>query len=96
MSASLFFVLIFLILAGYYYNHILQRYISQIELFKNITKANINQILTVILVVVVLIAGLAPTATKQKYSSISNNFDNLRTPAAQKRPNPMFDIDTYW
>jgi branched-subunit amino acid permease len=96
MSASLFFVLIFLILAGFYYNHVIQSYINRFELLKNITKAHINQLLTIILVIIVLIAGLTPNATKQKYSSISNNFDNIRTPEAQRRPNPMFDIDTYW
>jgi uncharacterized membrane protein len=96
MNNILFFILLFLIILGYSYNSTIVYYLSQIEVFKNITKANINQILTVILVIVVLIAGLDPSGTKNKYSNISQNFDSIRTPAAQKRPNPMFDIDTYW
>jgi len=96
MNATLFFVLIFLIILGYSYNHIILKFVQKIELLKSITKANINQLLTLVLVIVVLIAGLDPTNTKSKYSDISQNFENIRTPAAQKRPNPLFDIDTYW
>ena len=96
MNATLFFVLLFLIILGYSYNHILLKFIQKIELLKSITKANINQLLTLVLVIVVLIAGLDPTNTKSKYSDISQNFENIRTPAAQRRPNPLFDIDTYW
>jgi len=96
MNATLFFVLIFLIILGYSYNHIILKFVQKIELLKSITKANINQLLTIILIVVVLIAGLNPTSTKSKYSSISQNFENIRTPEAQRRPNPLFDIDTYW
>ena len=96
MNATLFFVLLFLIILGYSYNHILLKYTKKIELFKNTTKNNINQLLTIILVIVVLIAGLDPTNTKKKYSGISQNFENIRTPDIKKRPNPYFDIDTYW
>jgi len=96
MNATLFFTILFLIILGYTYNHILLNIVQKIEIFKNITKGNINQLLTLILVIVVLIAGLDPTNTKKKYSGISQNFENIRTPDTQKRPNPYFDIDTYW
>jgi len=96
MNATLFFILIFLIILGYSYNHVILKYIQKVELLKKITKSNINQLLTIILVIVVLIAGLDPTNTKSKYSGISQNFENIRTPEAQRRPNPLFDIDTYW
>jgi predicted negative regulator of RcsB-dependent stress response len=96
MSAGLFFTLIVLIILGYSYNHILVKIINNIETLKNITKTHINQILTIILISIILIAGFAPNSTKKKFSSISKNYENIRTPASQKRPNPLFDINTYW
>ena len=95
MSASLFFTLIILIILGYVYNHILVNFINNIKALKSITKTHINQILTVILVTIILIAGFAPSNNK-KFSSISQNYENIRTPAANNRPSPIFDINTYW
>jgi len=95
MNAGLFFTLIILIILGYTYNHILVKNINQIEQFKKLTKTHINQILTVILITIVLIAGFAPSNNK-KFSSISQNYENIRTPAANNRPSPIFDINTYW
>ena len=96
MNAGLFFTLIILIILGYVYNHILVNLINNIQALKSITKTHINQILTVILVTVILIAGFAPSDSKKKFSSISQNYENIRTPAANNRPNPIFDINTYW
>jgi len=96
MDASLFFTLLFVIILGYTYNHVLAKFLANITQMHHISKTHINQILTVILITVVLIAGFAPTGTKKKFSSISSNYENIRTPTQNQRPNPLFDINTYW
>ena len=96
MSTGLFFTLFILIILGFTFNHILLKFVNTIEPLKNITKTHINQFLTVILITIILIAGFSPSGTKKKYSSISQNFESMRTPAQVQRPNPLFDINTYW
>ena len=95
MSNSLFFILLVLIGLGFYFNETILKYIHRSELLNIIKKSHLNILFTIILVLVILIGALNSSG-KKKYSTISQNFDNIRTPASQKRPNPMFDIDTYW
>ena len=45
--------------------------------------------------VVVFVLGMLFDDTKDKYSNISDNYDNM-IPKEDKRPHRYFDINTYW
>ena len=96
MNAFLFISLAVLIVYSYMYNHVIAKFLSQFDKLKNITSIHINQIVTVILIIIVLIAGFSPSGSKKKFASISENYENIRTPVKTQRPNPMFDINTYF
>jgi len=44
--------------------------------------------------VVLIIAGMLLDNTKEKYSQISESYDNLK-PKVDKRPHRYFDVNTY-
>jgi uncharacterized membrane protein YhaH (DUF805 family) len=44
---------------------------------------------------VVVIVGMLLDDTKNKYGEVSEGFKNLK-PKQDTRPNPLFDINTYW
>ena len=45
--------------------------------------------------IIVIIAGMLLDGTKKKYSSVSDGFEKIQS-RPNDRPNPMFDINTYW
>jgi len=45
--------------------------------------------------VVVFVLGMLFDNTKEKFSNISENYDNM-IPKEDKRPHRYFDINTYW
>ena len=96
MSSSTFFILLLLIAIGYYFNNKIVKLIHKSKNLLFITKTHINYLLLLTLLIVVLIGALTSTRQKSKYSSISKNYENIRTPEAQRRPHPLFDINTYW
>ncbi|MEA3498130.1 MAG: hypothetical protein U9R16_03625 [Campylobacterota bacterium] len=51
-------------------------------------------ILTIIFIIVIAM-GMLMDDTKKKYGEVSEGFKNLK-PKQDDRPNPMFDINTYW
>ena len=49
-----------------------------------------------ILLIIILIIGMASgTKTKKTFKNVSSGFEKVRA-KDDGRPNPMFDIDTYW
>ncbi|MEA3553192.1 MAG: hypothetical protein U9R39_02185 [Campylobacterota bacterium] len=50
--------------------------------------------LTIIFIMVIAM-GMLLDDTKNKYGQVSEGFKNLK-PKQEDRPNPMFDINTYW
>jgi len=46
------------------------------------------------LIVTLILAGMLLDNTKEKYSQISENYDNLKT-KDDKRPHRYFDVNTY-
>lgn len=45
--------------------------------------------------IIVIAMGMLLDDTKNKYSDVSEGFKNLK-PKQDDRPNPLFDINTYW
>jgi len=48
-----------------------------------------------VLFVALILMGMLMDNTTQKYSDLSNGFEKLQS-RPNDRPNPMFDINTYW
>ncbi|MGB3750523.1 MAG: hypothetical protein WA945_03070 [Arcobacteraceae bacterium] len=44
--------------------------------------------------IILIMAGMLLDNTKEKYSQISENYDNLKT-KEEKRPHRYFDVNTY-
>jgi hypothetical protein len=45
--------------------------------------------------IIVIAMGMLMDNTKSKYGQVSEGFQNLK-PKKDTRPNPLFDINTYW
>ena len=45
--------------------------------------------------IVLIIAGMLLDNTKEKYSHISQNYDNMKPKQDDKRPHRYFDVNTY-
>ena len=45
--------------------------------------------------VILIIVGMLFADTKEKYSGISENYDNLRPNPKNQRPHRYFDVNTY-
>ena len=58
-----------------------------------ISVENFNILIILLFLIIILIGSMK--SDKKRFASISNNIDNLKTPSEQKRPHPMFDINTY-
>jgi len=45
--------------------------------------------------IIVIIAGMLLDGTKKKYGDVSAGFEKIQS-RPNDRPNPMFDVNTYW
>ena len=48
-----------------------------------------------IVFIIIISMGMLMDETKDKYSDVSEGFKNLK-PKQDDKPNPVFDINTYW
>jgi len=62
---------------------------------KEQTKKTVNYIFIGLYVFLFIIGVMFTKTTKQQFSNVSAGFDKARN-QAKNRPNPMFDINTYW
>lgn len=91
---ELIFGISFLILAGLFIQrHKIVNFLSY-NLNVTIEIKTFTYILSFFLIILV-IAGILFTETKEKYSGISESYENLRPNQHDKRPHRYFDINTY-
>ena len=99
MSESLFATLLIILALLYGFKKQITKFINVILLQDktNTTFKSVYLSFTLfILMFVVLIYGmLYGTKVKTKFSNVSQGFEKIK-PKNSDRPNPLFDIDTYW
>ncbi len=61
-----------------------------------IKESYFSYFLMVLLILVIVLGMFFGTSVKKKYSNVSDGFEKARGTSDKNRPNPLFDIDTYW
>jgi len=90
------YVILFFIAIAFYERQKILAFTKQFDSLKNMGIEVINIILVVSFSIILAIATINPEKSKDKFKDISENFENMRSPSKNDRPNPLFDINTYF
>ncbi len=99
MSETNFAFILLLLSLAYGFKSKITKIINQI-FFKNydnfeLKSKYISYLLFIILIFVLVFGMMLGTKTEKTYGNVSEGFKKVRT-KGEDRPNPLFDIDTYW
>ncbi len=98
MNESLFGTILIIIIVSYGFTGFIVRLVNR-NIFTTddgfkLKNKHLNYFLFFLMLITLVMGMLLGTKTKTTYSNVSEGFDKIRH--KDDRPNPYFDIDTYW